>query len=175
MWDLLTALLILSPITPPVPHKAPAPAWQALKRVALRLEVVGPGELWIDDYRSEVGYVRTHWRELADAPPLADAYWLPPAAVAREWRCFNLRYQQGVQQRRAAEAHHREEWSDALQEAEQICEILFLVETAASPNKSWVCRRQALRQLRELLGPEAYAAGRLPPCVPLWRFQPAGR
>ena len=78
-------------------------------------------------------------------------------------------------QRRAAEAHHRDEWSDALQEAEQICEILYLVETAASPNKSWVCRRQALRQLRELLGPEAYAAGHLPPCVPLWRFQPAGR
>lgn len=175
MWDLLTVLLIVSPVAPPVPHRAPAPAWQALKRVAGQLEVVGPKERWIDDYCSEVSYVRGHWRELADAPSLADAEALPPAAVARDWRCFNLCYQQALQRRRAVELHRREELDDALHEAEQLGEVLYLVEAATCPARSWVCRRQALRQLRELLGPEAYAASELPPCVPLWRFQPAGR
>ncbi len=32
-------------------------------------------------------------------------------------------------------------------------------------------RRQALRKLRDLVGPEAYEAGDLPPHVPVWRFQ----
>ena len=33
-------------------------------------------------------------------------------------------------------------------------------------------RRHRLDDLRELLGPEAYYQGALPPPVPLWRFQP---
>jgi hypothetical protein len=32
-------------------------------------------------------------------------------------------------------------------------------------------RRQALKQLRTLIGAEAYYTGQLPPHVPLWRFE----
>jgi hypothetical protein len=32
-------------------------------------------------------------------------------------------------------------------------------------------RRLALKRLRELVGDEAYYAGNLPPCVPIWRLQ----
>ena len=175
MWDALTLLLILSPVAPPVPHRAPEPLWRSLKRVALALEVVGPHERWIDDYRSEVAYVRLHWRELADAPGLADADWLPPPSVTRDCRCFNLRYQRFVELRARVQLHHRDEWEEVLREAQQLGETLCLVDAATCPTRSWVCRRQALEQLRERIGPERFYAHELPPCVPLWRFQVADR
>jgi hypothetical protein len=31
-------------------------------------------------------------------------------------------------------------------------------------------RRQALQQLREAIGPQAFYSGRMPPHVPLWRI-----
>jgi hypothetical protein len=172
MWDLLTALLIVSPVEMPVPHRAPGPAWQALKRVALQLEVVGPHERWIDDYRSEVGYVRRHWRELLAAPPLADSLSLPSAGTMQEWRCFNLGYQRTLELRLPLCLHREDELRAALREAQQLYEIWTLVDTATCPAKSWVCRRRGLEQLRELIGLDAYYTGTLPPFVPLWRFQP---
>src|SRR5947209_6156782 len=82
VWELLVALLLLAPTPPSVPSHAPEPLWQALKQVALELEVVGPHERWANDFRSELGYVRRHWRELAQAPPLADCSRLPSAELA---------------------------------------------------------------------------------------------
>src|SRR5207244_10589515 len=93
MWDLATVLLILSPVVPPVPHHASDALWKPLKRIALVLEIVGPHERWIDDYRSELGYVRRHWRELAHAPALSDCQNLPEAGIVKECRHLNHTYQ----------------------------------------------------------------------------------
>jgi hypothetical protein len=171
MWDLLTALLILSPVVPAVPHHVPSGLWQSLKRMALRMEVVGPDERWIDDYRSELNYVRRHARDLSGAPPLGDACSLPPAAVSRESRCFNLNYQRNLELRRNLALHRQEELDESLQEAKHLASIWALVDTAACSSQSWVCRRLALMRLREMLGPEAYYAGAIPPCAPFWRFE----
>jgi hypothetical protein len=171
MWDVVTALLILSPIPPQVPHHVPAAMWQSLKRIAVRMEVVGPQERWIDDYRSELNYVRRHTRELLEAPPLADAWSLPVSAVSREGRCFNLNYQRNLELRRNLALHRQEELDEALQEAKHLASIWALVDTATCPSQSWVCRRVALMRLREMLGPEAYYAGDIPPFAPLWRFE----
>jgi hypothetical protein len=171
MWDIVTALLILFPAVPQMPHHVPAGMWQSLKRIALRMEVVGPSERWIDDYRSELNYVRRHARELREAPPLGDVAILPQSSVSRESRCFNLNYQRNLELRRNVALHRQDELDEALQEAKNLSTIWALVDTAACPSQSWVCRRMALMRLREMLGPEAYYGGAIPPCVPLWRFE----
>jgi len=171
MWDLLTALLILSPVVPTMPHHVPGAMWQSLKRIALRTEVVGPDERWIDDYRSELNYVRRHTRELREAPSLGDALSLPPSSVSREGRCFNLNYQRNLELRRNLALHRQEELDEALQDAKHLATIWALVDTAACSSQSWVCRRMALMRLREMLGPDAYYSGTIPPYVPLWRFE----
>ncbi len=171
MWDALTALLILSPIVPAMPHHVPVAMWQSLRRIAFCTEIVGPHERWIDDYRSELNYVRRHTRELVDAPPLGDASSLPPLAISREARCFNLNYQHNLELRRNLALHRQEELDEALQEAKHLATIWALVDTATCSSQSWVCRRAALLRLREMLGAEAYYAGAIPPCAPLWRFE----
>jgi hypothetical protein len=147
--------------------------WQSLKGIALKTELVGPHERWIADFRSELAYVRRHGRELASAPPISDALWLPPSAVAQECRRFNLGYQRCLELRRQVFLHHQEEWTEALQEAQYLGEVWRRVETATCLTNSWVCRRRALQELRQILGSEAYYSGLLPPCVPVWRFQMA--
>jgi hypothetical protein len=173
MWDVGILVLLLSPVAPPVPHQAPPPAWDALKRVALQLEVVGPHERWIDDFRSEVDYCRRHFQELVYAPPLSDCERLPPLYLARECTCFSSGYQRYLELRRQVCLYREEELSEALHEAQELCIVWGLVETAASTSQSWASRRRALLELRDRLGPEAYYAGNLPPCVPLWRYEPA--
>jgi hypothetical protein len=170
MWEAYTLLVLLSPVELPAPHRAEEARWLVLKRIALQLEVVGPHERWVTDYRSEVRYVRRHLAELAYAPPLSDCWWLPSPAVIKECRCFNLGYQRALEQRRVLALHRHDELTESLRETQQLSEIWRLVDAAACPTNSWVCRRRALMQLRELLGPDAYYNGTLPPSVPLWRF-----
>jgi len=171
MWDLVTVLLVVSPFTAPAPHRAPDAVWRPLKKLALHLEVVGPHERWIDDYRSELGYVRRHWRELADAPALADCERFPQPALIKECREFNRSYQRMLEARSQVVLYGQDAFRETLCETHRLGEIWGLLETATCPAQSWVCRRRALLQLRERLGPEAYYAGTLPPSVPLWRFQ----
>jgi len=175
---LLTLVLIFSPVIPSVPHTAPPAAWAALKDAALRLEVVGPHERWIDDYRSELGYVRRHCRELREAPPLSDAQLFPnPVRVeiggyrvnaARE---LNEAYQRMLESRLEVALCHQDALRQMLCQTQQLCQVWGLVETATCPTQSWVCRRRALQNLRDKLGREDYYAGELPPCLPLWQFQ----
>jgi hypothetical protein len=171
MWDLLTVLFIVSPVAPPVPHHAPDALWKPLKKIALSLEVVGEHERWIDDYRSELGYVRRHWRELAEAPALADCQNLPQPAIVKECRNLNHSYQRMLEARGQVSLYRQDAFREMLGESHRLGEIWGLVETATCPTQSWVCRRRALLQLRDKLGPEDYYTGTLPPSVPLWRFQ----
>ena len=100
MWDLITVILVVSPIVPPVPHRAPDTMWRPLKKLALQLEIVGPHERWANDFHSELNYVRRHWRELQDAPPLDECGRLPPVEVTTAYCRLNWAYQECLKARR---------------------------------------------------------------------------
>lgn len=170
MWDCVAVLLLLSPTTPPVSSRAPEPLWAALKRVAQATEVVGPHERWATDFRSELAYCRRHYRELDEAPPLQDCLRLPSAEMAVGYCRLNWSYQEGLKARRWVNRHRWDELSEALEEAQKLYQVWELVRESLSPDRSWACRRRALLRLRESLGPAAYYAGDLPPCLPHWRF-----
>lgn len=171
MWNYYILALVLWPVEPEVASQQSPEVWQALKHVALVLEIVGPHENWATDFRSELRYVRHHYRQLQDAPRLADAGWLPPYAFARELCCFNESYQAHLQVQGIIYLHKCDDISLLLGEARQLHYVWDCARRAATPNESWASRRQNLQRLREVLGEEAYYNGAMPPWVPLWRFQ----
>lgn len=170
--EVIIALLVASPIEVPLPHKVPEPIWDALKKVSLKLEIVGPHERWRSDFQAELNYVRHHWRELRHAPPWTDCLRLPPLGVAEDCCCWNFAYQDYAKNRRWLCRHRWDEYSACLEEARQLYLIWKTVHEAADMSNSWVHQRRGLRRLRDLLGPEAYAEGQLPPAAPIWRFCP---
>lgn len=171
MWDYLIVLCVISPVEVPVSSQAPPEAWQALKNISLDMEVVGPHERWVSDFRSEMRYVRSHVRGLCEAPTINDCAGLPSADTAAECCRFSEQYQAHLQTQQLMMPHKSEEISQALDEARRLHRVWCTVRRAGNSEESWVSRRRALEQLRETLGTEAYYTGKLPPCVPVWRFR----
>ena len=170
MPNLLVLLLILSPVELPAPHTVSEPYWEALKLLALNLELTGPRCPWVNDFMSEVRWVRRHYREAAECPPLSDCRRLPLDVPVRQMLDFNAAYRQNLEARRCVRRHEWDEITDALRETDRLREVWQCVADAVSEEQIWVCRRQALRHLKELIGEEAYNQGSLPPCIPIWRF-----
>jgi hypothetical protein len=162
--------LVLSPIELPAPHRVSEPYWGALKQTAWDLELTGPRCPWINDFESEVRWVRKNWREAAECPPLADSKRLPPPSLIRKLLGFNAAYRQFLEARREVRRHEWDEVTEVLGETDRLREVWQAAADASSEDHIWVCRRRALKRLKELIGEEAYDAGNLPPCVPLWRF-----
>jgi hypothetical protein len=171
VWDLYVAALILWPVEPAVSSQQCPEAWAALKQISLDLELVGSHENWASDFRSELRYVRHYWRTLQDAPRLGDCFCLPPNCVVADLCKLNEQYQCHLQMQQIIHAHNSDDLTEALREARHLYGVWDAVRRATAPNQAWAYRRRTLRQLREMLGDNAYYSGQLPPCVPLWQFQ----
>ncbi len=66
----------------------------------------------------------------------------------------------------------RGEWLRAtIQETDRLYQVWDKVRDARCDYYYVTVRRTALKDLRALIGDQAYYAGDLPPCVPLWRFE----
>lgn len=168
---LIVAFLVVSPIEVPLPHKVPESIWDALKQIALKIEIVGPHERWRSDFRAELNYVRYHWNDLRNSPPIADRYRFPPNEMA-QYCCFcNNEYQNYIRGKRFLHRHLQHEHEIYLQEARQLCLIWKTVYEATNTDASWASQRKSLRELLNLLGPESYVEGWLPPSAPIWRFR----
>ena len=167
MWYYLIFLLVFCPHELPVPHQAPEPLWEALKRVAWELELTGPRCPWITDFRSEVQWVRLHYREAASYPPLTDCQRLPPAAVIRQGLAFNRSCQQYLEGRWQVRAYERDEIDEVLRRCQQLGQVWEAMATASADDLNWFCRRQALARLRELVGDQVYYSGDWPLPAPV--------
>ena len=93
--------------------------------------------------------------------------------MVNEFLAYNRAYRQHMDLRQPLELVHACEFRLALQETDRLYLIWDKVRDARCPYYYVTVRRQALKQLRELVGDDAYYSGNLPPCVPLWRFRDA--
>jgi hypothetical protein len=59
----------------------------------------------------------------------------------------------------------------ALKETDSLYQVWDSVRDARCEYYYITVRRQALKRLQQMIGPDAYNAANLPPHVPLWRFQ----
>ncbi|MCC6421730.1 MAG: hypothetical protein IT429_26225 [Gemmataceae bacterium] len=178
-FNYLFAFALLS--TPPdvldlaEPSKLHAPLGDALRAITLHLELLDPKEggyvlAKAEDFLSDLKLLQGRYQELATAPPLAEARRFPNRDMAGDLLAFNRAYRDTLSNRLALDAIHAEELRAALTETDYLYRVWDMVRDARCEYYYITYRRQALQQLRDLVGPHAFYTGQLPPHVPMWRI-----
>jgi hypothetical protein len=174
--DYVLAVAVLA--TPPCTSDTPQPAGPlvglrpTLRSLALSWELLDPREeayVFAEggDFDADLDFLRRRCCNLADAPPLADCQRFPPREVAADLLTFNRAYRRALQLRLVVGTPWPEQAQAALVETDRLYHVWDALRDAASDGYYVSVRRQALRALREALGPECYAYGALPPHVPV--------
>jgi len=106
---------------------------------------------------------------LDDRPPAEDLQRFPPAAVCKQQLVANGQYHANVNARLVLEPGNYWDLRDCLREANECYWAWYWLHYAQSCGSA-EDRRNALAQVRELIGWDLYYSGLMPPCVPIWRF-----
>jgi hypothetical protein len=178
-WAYLVAASLLT--TPPDVPEPPIAAdeWpvvqEALQSLAVEWEILDPREVRYvlaraDDFENDLNLLRRRYQELRDAPKLADCQRFPERATVTELLAFNRAYKRFLDAKQTTEHDRASLVRAALKETDCLYQVWDSVRDARCEYYYITVRRQALKRLQTLLGPEAYAGGELPPHVPLWRF-----
>jgi hypothetical protein len=154
-------------------HAAVAPK---LRVLAVQWEILDPRELRYmltrpEDFYADLQLLYRRYENLADAPRLDDCLRFPDRATVNDLLAFNRAYRRHIDVRKPLELSRWWEYHSLLQETEQLYRIWDAVRDARCEYYYVTIRREALKQLRELVGPEVYYSGQLPPPVPVWRFE----
>lgn len=171
---MLSLALALAALTAPdvALDKPPCPL-PTMQSVAVALEIMDDSERSYmlahpDYFVANLQAMRDRWVELADAPPAFDAGRFPDCELCSEMCSFNWQYRD---QLRDSWDLWREDWIlEAIAETEAAYKVWDLARDASCGRYYVTVRRRALKELRELIGADAYYAGCLPPHVPAWRF-----
>lgn len=179
-FDYIMALALLTaPVDRPEAELTPATfetLREPLQTLAIEWEILDPRETRYvlarpEEFNADLTLLRRRYQELADAPPWEDGVRFPDRVQINDLLAFNRAYRKHIADRRPVELAHSWQLEAVLRETDQLYTIWETVKDARGECYYVTIRRQALKKLRELLGEEAYYSGRLPPCVPLWRFQ----
>jgi hypothetical protein len=176
-YVLAAALLTAPPDSPDLAdaaavHRALAPALQA---VAVDWEILDPRELKYvltqdKDFATDLKLLRGRCRDLANAPRLEECTRFPERSLVNELMAFNRAYHNDLTARLLLDTVHADELRAALAETDQLYRAWDAVRDARCDYYYITVRRNALQQLREMIGAQAYYSGQLPPYVPVWRF-----
>jgi hypothetical protein len=176
-YALAVALLTASPDKVELPAAAEefATVRPTLQTLAISWEILDPREVRYvltrpEDFAADLKLLRRRQQELADAPPLCDGQRFPGRALINDLLSFNRAYRQHLDSRQALDVTYWWELHEALQESDRLYQIWDTVRDARCDYYYVTVRRQALKKLRESIGPQAYYSGCLPPHVPVWRF-----
>ena len=176
IWKLLAMVLLAGDPEGPAPDSLPAPLCQAIQDVALEWEIRDCREIFLDDPANPRGglyLLRQRRAELHGAPPVHDVLRFPDRDFCRDVITFNRAYRHHLDAAGSTRLHRFQEYADAIRETDRLYECWDLMRDASSAYYYTVHRRQALKQLKTLIGPAAYYAAEMPPWVPVWRFQEA--
>jgi hypothetical protein len=147
-----------------------------VQQVALRWEVLDPREARYvltrqEDYKSDMALLRRRCYDLLDAPPLADCVRFPPRSEVTQMLSFNRSYREHLEKCKGVDRHLAWEYEEALREADRLYQIWDAIRDTRCEYYYITVRRQALKRVRDTIGPEAYYNGDYPPHVPIWRFR----
>jgi hypothetical protein len=178
-FEYLVAVLLLSASPDPGElknaadwHPILAPAVQA---VALQAELLDQREVRYllarpEDFASDLKLLQTRRRDLAMAPPVDDCQRFPDRCLVNDLMTANRAYRQELTQRLALDRINADVLRAGVAENDHLYRIWDSVRDARCDYYYVTVRRQALLQLRELIGAEAYYRGELPPHLPWWRM-----
>jgi hypothetical protein len=156
---------------PPALHRWVA---AATRYVALQWEILDPRETdylkHAQDFASDLKLLQGRFQELQNAPLIAEACRLPCRELVNDMLAFNRNYRDGINNRLDLDVVHADELRTILGETDFLYRVYDSVRDARCEYFFVTYRRQALALVRELVGPQAYYTGQLPPHVPLWRI-----
>jgi hypothetical protein len=146
----------------------------AIRVLAIQWEILDPLETHIlsqaQDFVADLRVLQSRYHEFAAAPQIQECYRLPERTVVEDLLAFNRCLQKDLKERLALDRIHAADLQAALEETEQLFQIWDAVREARCEYYYVTARRQALQQLRNLIGMDAFYTGQLPPHVPLWRI-----
>jgi hypothetical protein len=175
--SLLASLLLVAPIERDYINIQPDCALlAALQRQAVAMELLDSRELgqvfaYRTTFASDLTLVRERFAQLRDAPAARDGDRFPDRDKVNDMLAFNFAFRQHLDNEKLMRPSRADEIQLALQEANRLHQIWEIVRDARSDFYHIAVRRQALKELRNTIGDEAYYSGNLPPHVPFWRFQ----
>jgi hypothetical protein len=176
-YVLAAALLTAPPDSPDLAD--PASVYQALgpafQAVAVEWEILDPRETRYilaqsQDFQADLKLLRGRVRDLVNAPRLEECLRFPERSLVNELMAFNRAYHNDLTARLLLDTVHADELRAALTETDQLYRAWDAVRDARCDYYYIMVRRQALQQLRDMIGAHAYYCGQLPPPVPVWRF-----
>ena len=145
-----------------------------LKAIALHLELLDPKETYVleerDDFAGDLKLLQGRYQDLRAAPPLVDCQRFPDREMVGDLLAFNRLYREGLHNRLNVDRVHSEDLKAALSETDFLYRVWDKVRDARCEYYYVTYRRQALQELRDMVGARAYYTGQLPPHVPLWRI-----
>jgi hypothetical protein len=124
-----------------------------------------------DDIYSDVRLLRRRHMELLHAPHLWVGDLMPDSDTLSRNLAFNRQFRQELERRHRVDLGQARVLQAVMHETDNLHRIWDLAHDAMCGSYYIVYRRQALRNLREVIGEQAIQSGLLPPHIPIWRFQ----
>lgn len=175
---ILAAMLLTAPIGTPE-QVPPAERWQALQaaihQTAIDWEILDPRETRYvlakpEDFQEDLDFLRRRRNDLADAPFVGESDRLPSRQAVNDNIRFNRAYRKKLETRMQWEPDRASVIGEAIRETEKLYKIWDAIRDAKCDFHYITVRRLALKKLKDMVGPEIYLTGELPPYVPEWRF-----
>ena len=175
----LAAALLLAPQESPIPP-IDAEEWPAVRgeltKMAVEMQILDKRETDFvlqkpEDIKGDLAMLRQRHHDLKNVPRLEDLARLPGRDEINGMLNFNRNYRTQMEARLVSEPHKADYYREAMNEADQLYQLWDAVREVRCDFYYVTVRRQALRKLKSLAGDEAFHAGQMPPCVPVWRFQ----
>lgn len=148
----------------------------ALRQLATALEILDPRETehilaQPQHFAADLRLLAGRYRDLADAPSLAECARFPTRAIANDFLAVNRAFHKSLEARLPLDPLHADQVRLVLQENEHLHGVWETVRAAGCEYYYITVRRKALKDLRELIGPRDFYTGNLPPNVPMWRIE----
>jgi hypothetical protein len=141
---------------------------EAMHYAAVELEISSPGEQW--RFSSLYHYLQAY-QETKDCPRVGEGWWLPSPAVCTELMTFNREYLKNLEIGKSIYLHKQAAYGQVITETNQCYNAYDWARDAVQPYHNVNTRRKALGRLKDIIGEKAFYEGRMPPHVPIWRFE----
>lgn len=177
MFELLLALALVTaePDNEPSGHNTPLMR-EVVRGLAVHMELLDARETTYyfvreSEWDNDLLIMRRRHAELKGVPPISDSVRFPSRDYIAALLTDNRTYSRILEGRRDGEPGRYEEIMAVTRENDKLYKVWDAVRDAKCEYYYVSVRRTALKRCMELIGEEAYYAGRLPPHVPVWRFQ----
>lgn len=177
--ELIIAAMLLT-IPPGIPAACPSEAdfpglRDAVHQVAVQWEILDERETRYvltrpEDFCTDLNMLRRRYRDLEDAPKVADSLRFPGRQFVNEQVKFNRVFRRHIDERRQLEVDRADSLRNVVMETDRLYQVWDSVRDARCDFYYVTVRRQALKKLRDLIGEDAYLDADLPANVPTWRF-----